>query len=369
MIEQIALKNFKAFKSHTFPVRPLTLLSGLNGSGKSSLMQVLLMLRQSFDAGSLKQNTVILNGPFAHLGTAQDVLNESASDESVAVGVRFKDDSSIDCELTFSNASTRLAEAVISGEISDSNSLFSSRFTFLSADRIIPQIHYGVPDQIVSGRLGVRGEWTVHYLYEHGASNISVLGAAHPSARSHQLGHQVEAWMGEISPGVQIHLEPEFGLDLIGLSYSFIARRDVSKRFRPTNVGFGVTYALPVVTAVLSSKPGDLILIDSPEAHLHPRGQGKMAEMFSLAAAAGVQVIVESHSDHVLNGIRLAVHDGIISPDQVALLYFRWDAQNNPLSTTTVRVLMDRNGRIEEWPEGFFDEFDRSLEALLSPRE
>ena len=78
MIEQIALKNFKAFRDHSFPIRPLTLLSGLNGSGKSSLIQVLLMLRQSFDAGSLKDNTVILNGPFVHLGTAQDVLNESA---------------------------------------------------------------------------------------------------------------------------------------------------------------------------------------------------------------------------------------------------------------------------------------------------
>jgi predicted ATPase len=367
MIEQIALRNFKAFKSHSFPVRPLTLLSGLNGSGKSSLIQVLLMLRQSFDAGSLKQNTVILNGPFAHLGTAQDVLNESASDENVAVAVTFSDSTSLNCELTFSDASTRLAQAAISGIISDSDPLFSSRFAFLSADRIVPQIHYGVPDQIISGRLGVRGEWTVNFLYEQGASNISILGAAHPAARSLQLAHQVEAWMGEISPGVQIHLEPQSGLDLIGLSYSFVARRDVSKRFRPTNVGFGVTYALPVVTAVLSSKPGDLVLIDSPEAHLHPRGQGKMAELFSLAAAEGVQLIVESHSDHVLNGIRLAVHDGIIPPEEVALLYFRWDAQNNPLSTTAARVLLDRNGRIEAWPEGFFDEFDRSLEALLGP--
>jgi predicted ATPase len=367
MIEQIALRNFKAFKDHSFPIRPLTLLSGLNGSGKSSLIQVLLMLRQSFDAGSLKDHTVILNGPFAHLGTAQDVLNESASDENVAVAMTFRDSTSLSCELTFSNSSTRLARAAIAGEISDAHALFSSRFAFLSADRIVPQIHYGVPDQMTSGRLGVRGEWTASFLYEHGASTISILSAAHPSARSLQLAHQVEAWMGEISPGVQIHLEPQSGLDLIGLSYSFVARRDVSRHFRPTNVGFGVTYALPVVTAVLSSRPGDLVLIDSPEAHLHPRGQVRMAELFSLAAAAGVQLIVESHSDHVLNGIRLAVHDGIIPPEQVALLYFRWDAQNSPLSTTAVRVLMDRNGRIEAWPEGFFDEFDKSLETLLGP--
>ena len=326
-------------------------------------------MRQSFDAGILQSNTVILNGPFARLGTARDLLNEAATNEKISIAIESSNRTPFNCELSFSDATARMVAAITFSDVSSLEPLFSPRFAFLSADRIIPQIYYGVPDQLIFGRLGVRGEWTIDYLNKNGTDVISITSAAHSSARSLQLVHQVEAWMGEISPGVQIHLEPNPGLDLIGLSYSFVARRDVSKRFRPTNVGFGVTYSLPVVTAILSSAPGDLLLIDSPEAHLHPRGQVKLAELFSLAAASGVQLVIESHSDHVMNGVRLAVHDGILPPEDVSLLYFRWDSQRNSLSTRVVKVLIDRDGRIEEWPEGFFDEFDKSLEALLTPRK
>jgi predicted ATPase len=175
--------------------------------------------------------------------------------------------------------------------------------------------------------------------------------------------------MGEISPGVQIHLDSRSELDLVGVTYSFVARRDVSRKFRPTNVGFGVTYALPIITACLAAKPGDLIIIESPEAHLHPRGQTKLAELLARAAKGGVQVVVESHSDHILNGLRLCVYNQILKPEEAQILYFRWDNTSDQFGTTVQEIAMDSHGRIAEWPEGFFDEFDRSLEALLRPRE
>ena len=174
--------------------------------------------------------------------------------------------------------------------------------------------------------------------------------------------------MGEVSPGLQLHFHGESTLDLVKLSYSFVARRETSSRYRPTNVGFGVSYTLPVVVALLSAEPGDLLLLESPEAHLHPRGQAKLAELLSLAASAGVQVIVESHSDHIMNGVRVAVHQSKLRAEQVRFFYFRWNPDDKTGATQVQEIKMDSEGRIGAWPDGFFDEIDRSLEILLTPK-
>ena len=80
--------------------------------------------------------------------------------------------------------------------------------------------------------------------------------------------------------------------------------------------------------ALLSAKRGTLVLLENPEAHLHPQGQVRIGELIARTAASGVQILVETHSDHVLNGIRLAVHAGKIEPDQVKLQYFKRGEKN-----------------------------------------
>ena len=113
------------------------------------------------------------------------------------------------------------------------------------------------------------------------------------------------AWLGEVSPGVRLAtaLHPE--VNRATLSVRFTAGRAISRRLRPTAVGFGLSYTLPVLVALLASKPGSLVLLENPEAHLHPRGQMAMGDLLARAAAAGIQAVVETHSDHVLNGVRL----------------------------------------------------------------
>ena len=110
--------------------------------------------------------------------------------------------------------------------------------------------------------------------------------------------------------------------------------------------------------------PGALCLIENPEAHLHPRGQTKMAELAVRAAVAGVQVIVETHSDHFLDGVRIAVRDGLITPEQTAIHYF--SRAGNAARITSPEI--DNDGRLSEWPEGFFDQHEENLAKLLEPR-
>jgi predicted ATPase len=174
---------------------------------------------------------------------------------------------------------------------------------------------------------------------------------------------QVEAWMGEISPGTRLKIDAKSDVDLMSFQYSY----GDSNPYRPTNVGFGISYTLPIIVAALASKPGTIILIENPEAHLHPKGQVKMGELLALAASGGVQVVIETHSDHVLNGIRLAVHAGKIDPKDVQLHYFQRQNKEGQIMTDVVSPKIDRNGRIDRWPDGFFDEWDNSLEILLEP--
>jgi predicted ATPase len=92
-----------------------------------------------------------------------------------------------------------------------------------------------------------------------------------------------------------------------------------------------------------------------------------MGELLALAASCGVQVVIETHSDHVLNGIRLAVHGGKLNPKDVQLHYFQRKNKKGQAFTDVVSPHIDRNGRIDQWPDGFFDEWDKSLDALLEP--
>lgn len=105
-----------------------------------------------------------------------------------------------------------------------------------------------------------------------------------------------------------------------------------------------------------------MILLENPEAHLHPRGQAALAELVVRAAKTGAQVIVESHSDHILNGVRIAVKKNLIQPDQLKLHYFHSGSTAGHAFQT---IEVGPAGTIAQWPVGFFDEWDRALDELI----
>src|SRR4029078_5782856 len=97
--------------------------------------------------------------------------------------------------------------------------------------------------------------------------------------------------------------------------FGFERSSDVASGFyRPTNVGFGLSYSLPMITVLLSAIPSSIVLLENPEAHCHPRGQSQLARLIAMASKR-LQVIVETHSDHLMNGLRVAVRDELVSPD------------------------------------------------------
>jgi predicted ATPase len=374
VIRRLRIRNFKAFRDQQLEFAPLTLLAGLNGSGKSSILQSLLLLRQSYNQGLLHEGRLALDGDLLRLGTFQDALFEGASQEHLALDILVDDrgrENLLSWVFDFGSKDDRVSRRIENSTASSfpDISLFGQRFCFLSAERIGPRLNYGVSDlDFAVVRFGIRGEWTAQYLAACKDEALLLQGCFHPAAVSGRLLNQVEAWMSEFSPGLRIEAETDPERDSVRLRYRFEAQRGVSNSYRATNVGFGISYTLPVVVAVLASHPGDLILLEAPEAHLHPRGQSKLGELLARAASNGVQIIVETHSDHVMNGVRVAVHEGLISAETAQFLYFQWDPKKEDGATGVERIVMDDHGRVENWPPGFFDEMDRNLEILLAEK-
>ncbi|MEO3778168.1 DUF3696 domain-containing protein [Micromonospora sp. B11E3] len=381
MIERLRLENFKAFRHMDLPLAPFTLLSGVNAAGKSTTMQALALLRQSYDAGVLDhKGGLLLNGELVELGVGQDVLHENYADGGSKGPVPITIAATIngvECRwrVEYRAAEDREADllkvprSLRPSDLPepDRSGLFGAGFQYLRADRIVPAVTYPKSFEMAVRRsfLGVRGEHTVNFLRAHQEDRVESEALRHPAAKSTGLLDQTEAWLREICPGVNLRAEDLRGTDMVRLSYGFGGTAGIKSsnvRYRPTNVGFGLTYALPIIVACLSTGPDRLVLLENPEAHLHPRGQTMVARLACRAVAAGAQMIIESHSDHVLNGLRLAVKDGVLTPNHVALHYFdRTDDGEIEVSSPEI----DPDGMLSQWPRGFFDEWDSALDRLL----
>src|SRR5690554_22082 len=373
MISNLYIKNFKILKDVDLSLSNLNVISGKNSVGKSSLIQALLLLRQSFEKGTLIDSGLLLQGDFVKIGKGRDAFTRDAEEEYMQFAIHWLDGSELNLSYTYRQKSDlQEIRTVFPKDVSiDSlkkQSIFNNNFTYLSADRITSEDTYPVSDYHVNtlNTLGIRGEYTPHFLTEFEHFIIDEKSILHSSTASNTLLVQVSAWMCEISDGIKIGTKMIEEINGVSLTYEFLTENGYTDKFSPRNVGFGLTYTLPVVTALLSAKKGDILLIENPEAHLHPAGQSAMGKLISLVAQTGVQLFIETHSDHILNGIRSSVAKGNIDNDNVALFYFSKDEELKKHEVEIATPYLDEKGRIDEWPKGFFDEWDNQLDDLLN---
>ncbi|MBF0132555.1 MAG: DUF3696 domain-containing protein [Magnetococcales bacterium] len=369
MISRIRLLNFKCFGEVSIPLANLTLMTGLNGMGKSSAIQSLLVLRQSFHQGLLPGRGLALNGDLVNLGTAKAVLYEHAQNDHIGISLAYNNQ---DRETDFLFGYDKNADILKPlGQQNDTEifkeQLFTDQFQYLHAERLGPRVTFPVSHHHVREhrQLGSKGEYASHFLSLFGSTQKVPKKLQHSDGQSDLLVHQVAAWLGEVSPGVALHLSPYANMDVMNLEYSFPSVNGRSDHFRASSVGFGITYTLPIIVALLAAEPGDLLIMENPEAHLHPQGQVRIGELISRVADAGVQLIIETHSDHILNGIRVAVRQKRCTPDKVAIHYFSRRQKDDRSYSDFESPKIDKDGRIDPWPSGFFDEWEKSLENLL----
>lgn len=380
MITRLDLQLFKCFELLHLPLAPLTLLSGGNASGKSSVLQALVLLHQTMRWHEWSQR-LMLNGEAIRLGTVADVVDKVHGRSSFEVGLV---DGTFAYEWCFlgdrSDMSMTVERVAIDGKLMERQGIdgrqepyelrfllppaahagptiaFTKRLrdlTYITAERLGPREVYDLEDRQTAPVVGPIGEHAVSMLHlgrdERVLPHLALEGVPPTRLR------QVEARMGTIFPGCALVVQqvPQANAVTLGLRTS-----DDTDFHRPIHVGFGLTQVFPIVVAALSANETDILLIENPEVHLHPAGQAQMGQFLADVARAGVQVIVETHSDHILNGIRRAVKAGRLPPENVALHFFK------PRSAEVAQVetpVLDRFGNIDSWPDGFFDQFDKDM--------
>ncbi len=366
MLEFVRIQRFKTLTDAKFPLAQLNLFTGLNGMGKSSLLQVLLLLRQSHERGLLHQG-LQLNGDYVNLGTGVDVLSTRSNEESIAFLLKWRDHSALSFRFDYQEQADLLPCSETVGTIPADLSLFGRKFQYLSADRISPRTHYELSDFSLQQRntIGKQGEYTAHFIAENQTKPLAIKQLKHEHASTDTFLDNLNAWMSHMAPGLRVRTHLQRTLNLVTLSYAFRQNHDVTADFKPQNVGFGLTYALPVVTALLRATPGDMVIIENPESHLHPSAQSSLGRLCALAAAAGVQLFLETHSDHFLNGVRVAVRKQLIAPEQVAIFFLERSLEDSNHATVVHAPRIDPQGRLDFWPDGFLDEWSKTLEQLL----
>ena len=366
-IDKVKIKNFKSLKDIKIDLSNLTLITGRNSGGKSSFIQSLLLLKQNEDNFYTRLNKpLIINGKYIELGNKKDILFQDAEEEDIKISIFSKEQSTT---LTFNNKNLQInldtsTPILKDWEIFDLYNLFDGNFQYITTDRVTPSITYKLSDEnIEQNQIGFKGEYTAHYLAENRRKNLKIEELRHPKSITAQLLENVSLWLNEISAGIEISATVYSELQQVNLTYSYTYGDNTTDKYTPLNVGFGITYVLPIIVAILKAKEGDLLILENPESHLHPAAQSKVAELCALASANGVQIIVETHSDHFLNGIRVATKKQILKPEDSQIYFFRKD--KDELETKIDKLNIDSEGRIDNWPKGFFDEWDNQLDELL----
>ena len=390
MLTRLHLEQFKCFERLALPLAPLTLLTGLNAAGKSTVIQSMALLNQTIRENEWGE-CLLLNGNAVKLGTAGDVINNVKGRNSFTIGLESED---IRCDWTAVSSSRAALISEISeirignvsyplgseGEVArearvrrliptnltEPSHIAAEQIaeqlrelTYIAAERIGPREVYEAFSEDEERTVGVQGERTAYYLFKHESTltRESLRIAGTPP----QLPRQTEAWLGEFFPGAGFKVEPVAGANLVVLS---MRARHGSDFHRPQNVGYGLTHILPILAACMGAVEGRVILIDNPEAHLHPSGQAKIGAFLARIAASGVQLIVETHSDHVLNGMRRAVRDGMLKPDEVAIHFFTPAPSGEEAHSKVVSPAINAQGHLDYWPAGFFDQFDKAMMVL-----
>jgi len=395
MLTKIQLKNFKSIKEIDLPFGALTLLTGLNGSGKSSVLQAIGLVKQSLTKviGNIAEIPYLrLKGVWVQIGRGEDLLYEDAATDAKVqirlVGENYSKLGELEYENCWDWQGQILGnEDLIANQVNTPGNVVNLdqfvNFQFIQADRLVPALQYQQADSQDRDQrsLGKRGEWTVDFLARNGDTKVSKkrLYPAHALKDSEQaflksiaptetLKDVCTAWLQNISPGVRPVAELIDQVEASSLRFRYEGKtaslaKNVSREYRAANVGFGLTYCLPIVVGCLSAPEGALILLENPEAHLHPRGQFQMGLLLAMCANDGVQIVVETHSDHLLNGIRVAAKQKTVAADKVQVHFFERSKETG-LSTCVSPRLMD-DGRFDDWPEGFFDEWENALDQLL----
>jgi predicted ATPase len=365
MITRLRVENFKRFADASIELRPLTVLTGINGAGKSTLIQALLLARQA--AEDRGRDIVRLNGVYnLDLGEANEVLHVNAARPEIGVSLDVAG-RTYHYRFGVPDLPRRLNLPITSRPDTDPAVLtgHGMAFTYLTAERLGPRdrLDVSAEDPRWVG-VGVQGEFIGQAISANDTVEVREPLRHRRTADSGvvTMRTQLEYWASEIIRPIRISANWPAGITATVVRFQ---EPDViGEPIRPANMGFGMSYALPVLVAGLLAPVGGVLIVENPEAHLHPAGQSKLGRFLARVSGGGAQVVVETHSDHVVNGIRLgATEDRAVAAEGVVVHYFGTEQTDSG-----ALIEVNSRGEFSAWPAGFFDQIDEDLARLSRVR-
>lgn len=362
MIKRLYLKNFKCFTEQQFDFSPLTVFCGANSAGKSTAIQSILSVTQNID--TLASGTFRLNGQYFSFGKLKDLLSHNPVDNEIVIEIDTFSLRLITDELNSKECTIQ------EGHLTDPDrlaSMLSNDFVYLCAERFGPRSSF----EMVSGNdrleMGIFGQFALSTYFKHQDKPAPNQAFARKLC-AHLFDEKdekepviftdalVREAMRSVCPGFAMQVNEAEEIDRVYNLYT-----SGSESMRPINVGFGVSYVLPVIISAALIRPGGTLIVENPEVHLHPRAQSSLIQILCELSRSGVQVIIETHSDHIINGIRVYAKDN------------PFDEQQNIIHSVTEKagkhyvksIHIDKDGNLTAIDEGFFDQITKDLMRLF----
>ena len=399
MITELSVQNFKSWKNTgKLQIAPLTGFFGANSSGKTSILQTLLMLKQTVERPPDWDGVIDFgdDNSLVNLGSFDDLIHQHKRDIPLGISLSWKfseklslsDVDKVDTlsfELSVFDNENSVPGVSFNYRIGEKN--FTVEWDGQDVRLISVPVKLNYHDESLFRCYGIRSAHyhnqeifsSVQTRFENLFRNIRYLGPLREYPRRHY------AWQGKHSPGVGQHGEdmvtalfsgriqfrdteeqiPRWlqRLDLIDSyrlnpvlnterDYEFLVRKyKGGPEVRLTDVGFGVSQVLPVLVLCYYVPEGSILILEQPEAHLHPKVQSELADLLiEVVKNRGLQIILESHSEHLLIRLMRRIAEEQISAADTAF-YF---CEMNEGVSEIERLNVDDYGNITNWPQNFF---------------
>lgn len=362
MIDELSITNFKCFRNKKINFRRMTVLTGANASGKSSVIQALLLLHYSSEfiknmGNQWEKESIDINQVFGFpVGAPNALVSQNPTDDDgfdFAFGLT-EDDNTYYFEYVVDKTSP-LDLKIRKGQSTPNRSL-----QYLNAERMGPRM---VNQAGKKNGIAFNGENAAYLMDIADKNNRGIAGVlADEEAVSQKFSYNVEKWMSAILGDMQLTFRTDYDKAITEL---WIKNSLTDTGVVPTLTGFGISYVLPIVVAGLwaSIESRSLLVIENPEAHLHPYAQSNMGKFLALLSFCGVQTIVETHSEHIIDGARFQMAK-LGAADDMLVNFMR--QENSDIYTSSIKVTP--TGELSMWPRGFFDQKQQDLRDIMMLR-
>ena len=372
MIDTIRIMALKSIKDLTVKCSKLNLFVGTNSSGKSSILQALLLLTQQE-----------LNGKYISIGEFREVRNYYMPNNSIRieifeknkkkpVWIEFTEDEEKE---SYSIKTSMGEESVLAVMENDgytdseqSDYLFEEfGFHYLSCHRIGAKDIYA-KNMLNESDFGIDGEYALAYLLKNESETVADELVVKGPDVTNSLLEQVNYWLNYIV-GTTLSIKDLKKTNYLQVKYNNNPANASSETLfcRPINVGSGISYLISIIISCLGAERDSIIIIENPEIHLHPKAQSKLCDFLSYVSKANRQLFVETHSDHIFNGLRVGVATGNIQQEDISVNFLamneRYETQCNPILLKKYGKILGTNERMDI--NDLFDQFEIDLNRML----